>query len=492
MEVLTVEQLAVEDWRKKNQIMGLGFALAASIGLVAQFVQRSPIEIILPVLIPFVLAMLTYFLSTKATVLFRILPYVLLVLNFCIAIGVMLFSEANLGTIGIIYLILALSSIHGQVRILVVGYVLSAIAIFMNNYLFTVPELVEKSGTNMIVLHFLVALLLLLVVRQNRRVLTQVEHLIAQSEQYREEEAAFSQRLDQAVTIITGHLQSLRTSSEATASSQQEMLFAINGVSEGSQQQADYITEIADGAEQSFEVVQQITGRLDGITADAQTAERRALEGTEQVGFLQTNLQSFAAAFQQLNSTFTKLTEKITETTTFASAIKEITDQTNLLALNASIEAARAGEHGKGFAVVADEIRKLANLTDETLYKIDQNLSEVHHFNEEAVTQLASSLEQVASNTKAVDESNTAFSLLAQAMSALQKELHHFTQEFTVISTASESIQQRTMDFAATVEESTATIEELNATLVVITDEQQKIASYIGQTYDEAVQIRQA
>lgn len=487
---MNINQLKQEDWLRKNRIMMMGFALAAGLGIIAQLILQSPMAIIISVAVPFVCAVICYTLSLKVDVVSRTLPYILLILNFTIAMGVIFFSEANLGTIGIIVLIIIIGSIHGRMKIMAFAFVLGAIAIVINNKLFVAPELVEGSGTNLVILYLLAGGLLFLLVRQNGRVFAHVEQLVELTEKKVREEEALSGKLDIAVEKITANLSHLRSSTETSSVSQREMLAAVNEVSTGSQHQADHISDIAENAERTHESVKVIATGLGQVVIQANEASRKADDGTVNISKLKDSIDTFATFFTELHETFGELSGKIDETNTFADAIKKITEQTNLLALNASIEAARAGENGKGFAVVADEIRKLAGMTDETLKKIDANLIEVNRYNELAVQKLGDGLQQVKVQKIVADESSVSFADLFETMMNLQKELTVFIQDFGKITLDSESIRERTTEFAAIVQQSTAAVEELNATLTELTEEQQHIRLYINETYEEAIGIR--
>ncbi|WP_153720651.1 methyl-accepting chemotaxis protein [Sporosarcina cascadiensis] len=489
---MDIVKLKQDDWIQKNKIMGLAFGIAAGLGLLAQFIQGSSLEIILAVAIPFGIALVLYFyfLLTKQKFITNALPVFLLLMNFAIAIGVILFSEANLGSIGIIILLLVLGGIHGKMSIMAFGYVLSLIALLLNNAYFVEPELVAASGKNLVLLHFLGGVVLFLVVRQNARNFMQVEEYAALTTEKMQKEEQIAQKLDQAVEKITSNLSHLQVSSETSVSSQREMLVAINEVSSASQNQADHIMEIAESTEETHSSVTRISKQMGDLAVQADEAGLKAEKGTRQINELKEQIDRFSAFFEELDKTFAILSNKIKETNTFAGTIKEITEQTNLLALNASIEAARAGEKGKGFAVVADEIRKLAGLTDETLKKIDRNLSEVNAFNELSVGKLSDGLKQVAEQVKVADDSNKSFNDLFGTMITLQNALHAFMDDFESIAASSETVSERTIEFASIIQQSTAAVEEMNATLTELTNEQEQIAQYINETHEEAVQLR--
>ncbi len=85
------------------------------------------------------------------------------------------------------------------------------------------------------------------------------------------------------------------------------------------------------------------------------------------------------------NLTIQKLGESSQEIGNVIKVISSIAQQTNLLALNATIEAARAGDAGRGFAVVANEVKELAKQTARATEEITSKIGAIQGDSADAV-----------------------------------------------------------------------------------------------------------
>lgn len=484
-----IEQLNTKDLYEKNSILMSVYGIAALLGSVAQLFIDRPAGVALSVAIPAAVALLCFFIQKKAVALRPYFPYVVIAAAVITVYGTIATNKVTLATIILSIFVLILSSVHNRLIILCTGYIGSTLALVFN-------FMMDKEGfavdpANVFVTQTLMFIALLLQVRQNKKMFSNIEAFMVEANERALHEEQLHQRLEASVQGITSKLELINDSTNLSSAAQQQMLSSLNEVSVGAHRQAEHVQSIVQSTEMTNSELNSIVRELNQIVAEAEEGSLSAVNGANSMIELKEEINQFTAFFHELNNTFLSLSDKITETNQFAYSIHKITEQTNLLALNASIEAARAGEHGKGFAVVAQEIRKLASMTDDTVLKIDQNLAQVNAYNKQALDRLTAGLSHVEIQVQMTQNSNETFTNLFTAMKNLQQNLIHFSTSVKAIEKNSESVQSATNEFAAIIEQSTNSIDQLCNVLEKITADQFDVTKNIEETYQQAVKIIQ-
>lgn len=162
--------------------------------------------------------------------------------------------------------------------------------------------------------------------------------------------------------------------------------------------------------------------------------------------------------------------------------IQDIASQTHLLSLNASIEAAHAGEHGKGFAVVAEEIGKLASQSAQSSTEIEEILKQLVSNYNVIIQNVKEASVNMELQSRKLTDTKQVFAVLGDdidsvtkkvteitgMIDAMNKEIGHMVDTISNLSAISE-------ENSACTEQTMASIQELTATINQVHDKAQNV-----------------
>jgi len=243
----------------------------------------------------------------------------------------------------------------------------------------------------------------------------------------------FARGFQEFIAAMARAIGSARNSAARLAQATRQLNASASSAREAVAHQEESAQEIANTVGQmmqtSEDAVQQSRDALAAATsAQADTGRSRATvnQSLELIRQLEAAVRDAGAVMERLNQDSVRIAEMV-------DVINGVADQTNLLALNAAIEAARAGEAGRGFSVVADEVGKLAQHTRASTEKIGAAVG---------------ALQAASSDAKLA---------LGRSADAARRSVEHGQEVDHVLQV---------------IEKSTATIRELNGSIVAAADEQ--------------------
>ncbi len=235
----------------------------------------------------------------------------------------------------------------------------------------------------------------------------------------KDEVASMGHDFNSMMDAFQALLEEVTKSAELLSAASEELSSITKETSGGLEHQQNEVSMVADAVQHMASGMESVNQNTEATAETAKQSETSAdqsrliIQGSIQnVGQLADRAEKTAAVVQQLKGDSDRIGSVL-------EVIKSIAEQTNLLALNASIEAARAGEHGRGFAVVADEVRDLAVRSQDSAGQIEEMITDLQRRTDEVSTMMIESVSQSKQSVEDAEKSLVALQEITDGASKI-------------------------------------------------------------------------
>ena len=287
---------------------------------------------------------------------------------------------------------------------------------------------------------------------------------------------ALVSEIEETIVEIQHTSLSLTAVAEETTASSDEIIHAVSSVAEGASQQATDTEMTNRSIGQFAQAIESLHDKNERMLVSSEQLQLSNTQGLQNLVSLKAHSSESTALIDQMQQVFTSLLLKLQEIGGIVGTINNISDQTNLLALNASIEAARAGEQGKGFAVVAEEVRKLADQTTQATELVQTTLRGIESETNIVTIEMKKTYNIIHGQNDSVGDTERSFKEIEQAVQQISRSIEEVSTSIAELNTSKviiidsvERISYVSEKNAAMSQEMTASIEEQQSAIAVVT-----------------------
>lgn len=264
-----------------------------------------------------------------------------------------------------------------------------------------------------------------------------------------------------AETLEVG--EGLRQSSDHSVETFGQLVFSIDGITNGSNAQAENMQNTTIAMEHLSRSIQEVIQNTEEIYNNTQGARNIINEAADSIELLNHTMDDSTSVMKNIREGIEILNQKTKNIEQIMALVDGISEETNLLALNASIEAARAGDLGKGFAVVAKEVKKLAEESQKSTGHVRETLNDIEGKTSSCVALAEKAKTIFANQAQAVEKTYIAFNTIIEILKKIDMQLGAVNEKTAHMANLKNEMSQRMENIATATEENASATEEVNA-----------------------------